>query len=120
MRKNRKRFACIVAFVAIAVCCAGGFAYKCHLDRNTHTLTVHNDTGKEISMLLIFWPDESFILKRNLKANKSVTVYHHPSTEGVSEIFYKPHREHEWCHIKNSEYMCAYLQTEEDVHLDAS
>ena len=120
MRINRKRFTYIVAFLAIVVCCAGGFAYKCLLDQNTHTLTVHNDTGKNISTFLIFWPDESFTLKRNFKADKSVTVYHHPSNEGVSEVFYKFHWEHEWYHVKNGEYMCAYLRTEEDVHLDAS
>ena len=101
----------VMAFVVLAWFC-------CH---GTSTVIVENQTGTDIHMVVVLWPDGETTTTRwgsKLRQNEKVTMKHCAAREGSVEIFFQDLRSSRWYHFHGGGYICPNTNWEHSVIID--
>ena len=99
--KRRRVLLFAVALLSVVVLIAVILAMVVFLCSDTHSILIYNKTGKNISHLVVLWPDGTCIPRNNLMRNEKVTVAHNVGADGVLQAFLLFERERQWYHIES-------------------
>ncbi|MGL6194312.1 MAG: hypothetical protein ACRC2T_05770 [Thermoguttaceae bacterium] len=119
MKKNKNIYVIFAIVIALFLLSVGLLFLYYENFQNNHTLEITNNTGKNISSLVVLWPDGTCSIKK-VKNGNSVVLVHHPKSEGSAELFILFEQERGWHHVPVGGYICPNVRDSCAFTIEAS
>ena len=86
----------------------------------TSSLIIENQTGNDIRMLVVLWPDGATTRFRGkLCQNEKITMKHAVAEgAGLVEIFFQNFQSSQWCYFQGGGYVCPNISGEDSIIID--